>query len=105
MVAMNVVHIVSGSTAGASFIIRRGVPIIYAFVTIVTYFRRRVGYAAYMTDTQYDYTNQAWVVDGHYAECGHVTRRADGTTFRYSEVACFACHHAGEPVQADASTH
>jgi|GEM_PF-6444730 len=35
---------------------------------------------------QYDYTNQAWVVDGKYQRCGH--------TF---ECRCYGKDHEGEP--------
>lgn len=44
--------------------------------------------------TQYDYTNQAWVVDGHYVTCGH-----------RDACRCFGRLHVGEPVREDAEAH
>ena len=42
--------------------------------------------------TAYDYTNQAWVVDGKYVRCGHVT-----------ECACYGKLHEGEAVHLEAA--
>ena len=36
----------------------------------------------------YDYTNQAWVVDGVYQDCGHPN----------VDCGCFAREHKGQPV-------
>jgi hypothetical protein len=46
--------------------------------------------------TQYDYTNQAWVIDGKYVSCGHL-----GTT----SCACFGTLHAGQLVLDGAKVH
>ena len=52
----------------------------------------------------FDYTNQAWTVDGIYVDCGHpvagtvmgVGSPAPGEAFRGCE--CYGRAHAGEPV-------
>jgi len=40
----------------------------------------------------YDYTNQAWVVDGKYVRCGHGTRPGFEVNCK-----CFGRLHEGEP--------
>lgn len=47
--------------------------------------------------TQYDYTNQAWVVDGLYQEC-ELWNMND-------ECLCFGHLHAGEPVRDGVDLH
>lgn len=42
----------------------------------------------------YDYTNQAWIVNGVYQSCGHP-----------KPCTCFGTVHAGEKPQADADIH
>jgi hypothetical protein len=44
--------------------------------------------------TQYDYTNQAWIVNGKYDECAN----DDCTT-------CFGCQHYGDAPDPNASIH
>ena len=54
--------------------------------------------------TLFDYTNQAWTVDGVYVNCGHPAEGtvmgagspAPGEAFRGWE--CYGWAHAGEPV-------
>tara|TARA_R110000765_G_scaffold388682_1_gene481019 strand:+ start:421 stop:681 length:261 start_codon:yes stop_codon:yes gene_type:complete len=54
--------------------------------------------------TLFDYTNQAWTVDGVYVDCGHPVAGtvmgagspAPGEAFRSCE--CYGRAHAGEPV-------
>ena len=48
----------------------------------------------YQTGTHFDYTNQAWIVNGRYVRCGHVDAMNCG---------CFGKLHEGEPVRSDAS--
>ncbi len=43
--------------------------------------------------TQYDYTNQAWIVDGLYQDCGGSDRDPWEV-----KCGCHGCKHAGEPV-------
>lgn len=40
-------------------------------------------------DVRYDYTNQAWIVDGRYEACNHPTCNKDNTD-------CYGTQHAGE---------
>ena len=40
----------------------------------------------------YDYTRQAWVIDGKYVRCGHPERMNCG---------CYGKAHEGEPVTVD----
>lgn len=42
---------------------------------------------------QFDYKNQAWLMNGKYIPCGHPNRPACG---------CYGAIHAGEPIAADA---
>lgn len=44
--------------------------------------------AGYITKTEYDYVNQAWVIDGTYQRCGH----------QGESCGCFGRLHAGEPM-------
>ena len=44
-------------------------------------------------DYGYDYTVQAWYMNGVYITCGHP---------EYMHCACYGKIHAGEPVQIDA---
>lgn len=44
----------------------------------------------------YDYTNQAWVKDGRYENCGHPEAMRCG---------CFARGHRGEAVQQGVEIH
>lgn len=44
--------------------------------------------------TYFDYTNQSWVVNGHYVTCGHLD---------YCD--CYGRLHAGEPVSPNAELH
>lgn len=43
-----------------------------------------------VTETKYDYTNQAWVIDGLYQPCNHPETM---------DCQCFGRVHAGEPVR------
>ncbi len=42
-------------------------------------------------DIQYDYTNQAWIVDGVYDDCGHPQAMTQDGSCR-----CYGRLHAGE---------
>lgn len=61
------------------------------------------------TDYQFDYTNQAWVVDGRYVRCGHTTCKIDtGPIFMAPEEKhqyCFGTQHAGEAPHPSADLH
>ena len=48
-----------------------------------------------LPDTQYDYTNQAWVVNGRYVRCGHLLPNCG----------CYGTLHEGEPVSATSELH
>ncbi len=56
------------------------------------------------TDYQFDYTNQAWVVDGRYVRCGHTTCIIDahGPVDDWDKFqaqlaqSCFGNRHLGE---------
>jgi hypothetical protein len=43
----------------------------------------------------YDYTHQAWVVDGRYEDCSHVDESCG----------CYGRAHKGQPVAPDADVH
>ena len=49
---------------------------------------------------QFDYTNQAWVVNGRYERCGHQTCKIDtGPIFMSNEEKsryCYGTQHVGE---------
>jgi len=44
----------------------------------------------------YDYTRQAWVVDGLYVACGHT--RVNPLTGKTTPCTCYGRAHEGEPV-------
>lgn len=46
--------------------------------------------------TQYDYTNQAWLVDGLYVPCAHPAAM---------NCKCYGKLHAGQPVDVNAEVH
>ena len=51
----------------------------------------------------YDYTNQAWVIDGKYVPCGHVriqVRKPDGTRELKDWCNCYGRLHRGEETKA-----
>ncbi len=50
----------------------------------------------YQRQVQYDYTNQAWLVDGRYISCQHPASMGCD---------CFGKLHAGEPAQEGAEIH
>jgi len=58
---------------------------------------------------QYDYTNQAWVVDGRYVRCGHATCHIDtGPVFQSPEEKsryCYGTQHVGERPLPSAELH
>jgi len=66
---------------------------------------------------EFDYTNQAWVVDGRYERCGHSTCIIDahailpfGAVSRelyLNQLAqsCYGTRHVGERPHPDASVH
>ena len=53
-------------------------------------------YPPHLSGIKYDYTNQAWLIDGHYEPCSHPESMNCG---------CFGKLHAGEPAQPGASIH
>lgn len=48
----------------------------------------------------YDYTNQAWVINGKYENCGHPERMASQCA-----IVCFGRIHKGEAVREGVSLH
>jgi len=62
---------------------------------------------------QFDYTNQAWVVDGRYERCGHTTcvfdthGPTDNLDLLRERVArsCFGTRHVGERPLPDVELH
>jgi hypothetical protein len=54
----------------------------------------------------YDYTNQAWVLDGVYVRCGHPEVGdvlPEGTV--WTGCTCYGLEHEGEPPTVNASIH
>ena len=54
----------------------------------------------------YDYTNQAWILDGVYVRCGHPEVGdvlPEGTV--WTGCSCYGLEHEGEPPAVDASIH
>lgn len=49
-----------------------------------------------MNNTQFDYVNQAWTVDGRYVACGHI--KDSGGRCQFS---CYGTLHAGQPMEAE----
>lgn len=57
---------------------------------------------------EFDYTNQAWVVDGRYERCSHPTCKIDTGPIFYGPASlspCYGTQHVGERPLPSASVH